>query len=544
MSKYGYPSSNGFKARAEVPEGHYSRLCDRASGEWDHFDEQQLANLADTMKRTNRDVTVRRKSLRERVPSGYVYLGQFIDHDITRDNRTLDDPPPAGTIAAGPDVEQTLNYRTPRLDLDLLYGRDPWRVPCIYEGALEPLRLRLGPVRMHRNLNFPYDLFRRSDGTPVVIDPRSDENLIVAQLHVLFAKFHNCVLQLLHQYPCLSPCDGTLFARARRFVTWHYQAIVLNEFLPRVAREDIVNEVGKGTFTLFPRPYTAEDCPMAIPAEFAAAAFRFGHSMVRNDGYVINYEPGLGTQSVMDILRMTHAGRGFNRFLPPEYIIRWELFFGSEIFGNKADFIDTYLATDLHELPVESVRTFRSRAESAQPCNICVRELCDKKSLSLPCLTLVRGSRMRLPSGQEFVKWYNRSKAANFKITKVPAEHMCPDVAAEGVFDKGGFRERTPLWYYLLREAAYDDEYDPEPIATYPYQKLGRAGSLIVAEVLNQVLNADPSSIRNAGISWRPPAFVFGESKVADTVDSMWNLIKFVNSPPSTWACCAGTAKR
>lgn len=68
--------------------------------------------------------------------SGYVYLGQFIDHDIARDIRLLDE--------TGCDVEHTLNYRTRCLDLDPLYGKDPSTVPCIYE---DDGRLMLGQTK-------------------------------------------------------------------------------------------------------------------------------------------------------------------------------------------------------------------------------------------------------------------------------------------------------------------------------------------------------------------------------------------------------------
>src|SRR5881392_1728642 len=121
----------------EIPEAHYSRLCPRPGGYWDEFDAAHLAMLASLMCDSPAKRKAREKEIKGlvTVPSGYVYFGQFIDHDITRDIRKLKD--------AGPDVEQTLNYRTPRLDLDLLYGRDPAAVSCIYENDGERLRLDL-----------------------------------------------------------------------------------------------------------------------------------------------------------------------------------------------------------------------------------------------------------------------------------------------------------------------------------------------------------------------------------------------------------------
>ncbi len=56
------------------------------------------------------------------IPSGFTYLGQFVDHDITFD--------PTSSLERFNDPEGLRNFRTPRFDLDSLYGRGPdWRGP-------------------------------------------------------------------------------------------------------------------------------------------------------------------------------------------------------------------------------------------------------------------------------------------------------------------------------------------------------------------------------------------------------------------------------
>ena len=52
------------------------------------------------------------------IPAGYTYLGQFIDHDLTMDRTT---------VMLGEDVRPVdmLQGRSPRLDLDSLYGNGP-----------------------------------------------------------------------------------------------------------------------------------------------------------------------------------------------------------------------------------------------------------------------------------------------------------------------------------------------------------------------------------------------------------------------------------
>ena len=69
------------------------------------------------------------------IPAGFTYLGQFIDHDITFD------PTPFGARRAGP--RRTVNLRTPRLDLDSLYGGGPDVQPYLYE----PRRARAAAAR-------------------------------------------------------------------------------------------------------------------------------------------------------------------------------------------------------------------------------------------------------------------------------------------------------------------------------------------------------------------------------------------------------------
>src|SRR6266576_5105657 len=58
------------------------------------------------------------------IPAGYTYLGQFIDHDITFD--------PASSLQQKNDPDALVDFRTPRLDLDNLYGRGPGDQPYMY----------------------------------------------------------------------------------------------------------------------------------------------------------------------------------------------------------------------------------------------------------------------------------------------------------------------------------------------------------------------------------------------------------------------------
>ena len=494
----------------EVPEGQYGRLCPSTSGHWAPHDESQLAILAQKMRAP--DPVVKGVEPRHVMRSGYVYLGQFIDHDITRDISLLDE--------AGPDTDRTQNYRTPCLDLDLLYGKDPATVPCLYHDGG---KLKLGSTLDSGNEKGSpdNDLFRRPDGTAVVVDARSDENLIIAQLHVLFAKFHNKVLDLLATNPALSPgpVRASLFEQARRFVTWHYQWIVLNDFLPSFIQRATLDDIETNGLYLYPRAYTPADYPMAVPVEFSVAAFRFGHSMVRPS--YMNRPHEFIDAAVL--IMMTKKGEGITSELPANFTIDWSRFFTEPQRVNRGEIIDTFITPALYDLPPMAVQAFRRQQLGVSASRSIYR---DKMIPPLPELTLRRGSRVRLPSGEEFA---NRFGYTPLSADLIPAQHGDADF-----FQQPGFKNRTPLWYYILREAVVEGVTEPEKgNEHWNIQKLGTIGGRIVAETMHQLLNADYKSIRHAGKNWRPPQFVFGDLPDLRAIETMQDLVSFVTGLPA-----------
>ena len=68
------------------------------------------------------------------IPAGYTYFGQFVDHDITFD--------PTPMSVKEQDMGALVDFRTPALDLDNVYGRGPADQPYMYEK--DGLRLRVG----------------------------------------------------------------------------------------------------------------------------------------------------------------------------------------------------------------------------------------------------------------------------------------------------------------------------------------------------------------------------------------------------------------
>ena len=315
-----------------------------------------------------------------KIPAGFTYLGQFIDHDITFD------PTPASARPRRPG--RTVNRRTPRLDLDSLYGGGPDVQPYLYEhDAPHRLLLAAGP---------PLDLARNHEDVALIGDPRNDENAIVSQLHLLFARFHNRIAD-----------DVGSFEKARRLVLRHYHWIVLDDYLPK-----ILGRRFKG-----PRKHFRPEGEPFIPVEFSGAAFRFGHSMVKPDYEIV---PPPEVPSLIGVKGVTLFPflLGFRK-LEPERVISWERFFATtDAKPQDSSAIDTRLAGKLYELPFDGEPALARR-------------------------TLLRGIKLGLPSGQDL--------ATELGVRALDEK----DLLLDGVPEPARTRlaRSTPLWYWILCEA-------------------------------------------------------------------------------------------
>lgn len=374
------------------------------------------------------------------LPSGYTYLGQFVDHDISFD--------PVSSHDRLRDPDGLHNVRTPRFDLDSVYGAGRSDSPFLYDEE-DPAKLLVG--RNSSNIHEPVDLPRNHQGRALIGDPRNDVHVVVSQLHLAFIRFHNAIVD--HLRTRFVP-DEELLAEARRLTCWHYQWVVIDDYLRRLVGPQIVDSV----FVRHPRTGTASahleffswrSAPF-MPVEFSGAAYRFGHSQVR-DAYRINDEveplPILTDIRVPNPLQ--HLG-GF-RPLPKKWTVQWKHFFplGTSP-PQPSRRIDTRLAGPMRKLPQNIDH--------------------DRRSLAL--LNLLRGKALALPSGQS---------VATAMGTSVPNSKL-------------GLSGESPLWYYLLREAETLEE----------GVRLGPTGGRVVAEVLVGLLKGDPTSFLRAAARWRP----------------------------------------
>ena len=468
------------------PTGYYSRLFQEPSEPLAPKQENDLIKLGQAMRY---DIE-REGTLTPRV--GYTYFGQFVGHDLTHDTTPL--------AGARKDPELTANYRTPYLDLGHVYGGGPKNSPNLYEGKPGAEVFKIGattPGAYKRDLSFENGVLLIGDQE----DTRNLDNLILRQLHVVFLKFHNeAVKQLCARPPLVRGIEsfdsGTIFERAQRLVRWHYQWIVRHDFITRILHTDVWAH--RNQFRLRGQSQTR----FSIPIEFSLAAFRFGHSMVRN-AYGLNCR-----QKRVELPELMRRGQNLSP-IPDDFIIEWGRFFdGLPASGPVASssYLDTNIAASLHGLSLSTVRLSSPMEYTAEPA-------------SLPVRTLIRGARARLPSGQEVAD-------ALLEQGRIkPQDRLTSAQLTEGtsnqsgnVLQEVGLDRNTPLFYYLLKESEIRAS----------GKTLGPIGSYIIANVLQGALEADRHSYMSvAGPKWKLPLWRF-PSGSRRPVNSLIKIIQLI----------------
>lgn len=359
--------------------------------------------------------------------AGWPIFGQFVAHDITADRSIL---------RSHTDSAELHNARSPLLNLECLYGDGPTGHPFLYQRD-DPAKFLLGLEGL--------DVPRNAEGIALIGDPRNDSYVIMSQLHLAMLKAHNAFVD---EVRLNGGANDRVFDEAARLLRWHYQWIVLNEFLPALVGETVAEQVLREGPRWF-RPGHAG----FIPLEFAHAAYRYGHCQIRH-----RYQLNLETDPVPifpDLL-------GF-RAVPLERTVDWALFFDAPgaTSAQRSKKIDGKLVRSLIELP------------------IAITGECEKEAYhSLAVRDLQRGQGVRLPSGE--------AVARHIGIAPLTAEQI-------GIASTGWSGE-TPLWYYILREAD----------ACTGGHRLGPVGGQIVTEVLVGLIDADATSFRQNDKGWRP----------------------------------------
>ncbi|WP_334188659.1 peroxidase family protein [Noviherbaspirillum sp.] len=408
------------------------------------------------------------------MPAGMTFLGQFLDHDVTLDKNSL--------LNENALPEQTQNFRTAAFDLDSLYGDGPADSPHLYETSTGRIRFVVQAIpdsdAVSRRGAVRDDVPRNGAGTAIIGDSRNDQNIILSQLHLALLSFHNAVTDHLARQPEYRQASpDRIFNDARRLVTWHYQWIILHEFLPvLIGQRQLDRILSQGTQFFRPEQRPDGRGMTRIPVEFAVAAYRFGHSQVR-PSYRLNFGPTSGSPFfafVFDDTINPNATdpddlRGGKR--APRRFVDWQTFFDfgdGNVRPNKR--IDTKLSSVLMHLPGARLPSPGLPFDGLQ---------------SLPARTLTRHVNFGLPSGQAI------ARRMNLRVL-TPAE--LGDLSHLAADSSHTLDTSTPLFFYILREAEVMEG----------GLRLGPVGSGIVGEVFVGLLKADNASILNAAPDWTP----------------------------------------
>jgi hypothetical protein len=398
---------------------------------------------------------------------GYTYFGQFIDHDLTKDESALDD------LTTPP--HKRPNKQSPKLDLSHLYGGGPESRDSagLYEyGA----RLKLGePGKSGVAFDIYTDPVTKKR---VLADDRSGENWILRQITAVFARLHNFAVD--HCDPSIAGLPE--FERARLQTTWQFQWLVRNDYLRTVLDPGVYTTVFS-TDNYKPR---FEWDTFSIPVEFTVAAFRFGHSMVRSSYRF----------SSVEVAQEVELAKIFGRVedrtgkIPDDFEINWGFFFqgAAPNTGNPvtARPIDTQITDPLHHIPPELARLF----------NIGTRFAADDPP-QLPVRTLRRGAAMKLPAGQDVADFFGVPALTEDELIR----NSKGEITNAGItLKKYGMVKETPLWYYILKESEVWSNGN----------SVGPTGSYIIAETIHAALRYDDDSyLKHEAMGGRPPLWRF-----------------------------------
>lgn len=398
--------------------------------------------------------------------AGTTFFGQFMDHDVTFDETSRLGRPIAPL--------RLPNTRTAAFDLDTLYGRGPFGGPL---SSLPPYYNPGDPVKLKVESGGVFEDVPRNPTTmaAIIADPRNDQHMMMTGLTTAFSLFHNrAVDEVRSQFPGISSQNA--FNEARKFTTWHYQWLILHEFLPQIIGQDRIDDI-LNNGRKFYNPLRG-----FIPVEFSVG-YRFAHSMVR-PSYRANlqgntnpsgcnspaffgliFDPSGSQEGRPDPEDLRGGARASRRF------IGWQTFFQfnqvvngqdqtNQIRRNKR--IDTHISTPLLNLPLQAI------PGGAPPTSLMQRNL-------------LRHLTFGLPSGQDLARTVGVPVLTSNELSELDSIYPTFDTS-------------TPMWYYILKEAELKEE----------GLRLGALGSRIIGEVIIGLLQVDPNSYLRVNPNWLP----------------------------------------
>jgi hypothetical protein len=369
------------------------------------------------------------------------------------------------------------------------------------------------------NTNGVLDLQRNTDGTAVIPDPRNDENQITSQLMLAYLLFHNKIADANPSWK---------FTRVQNTVIQYHQWIIYKQFMPLLFGQSVIDELNAGKRRFYdPGQFVARP---VMPVEFSTAAYRFGHSMVRN-AYSLNptlspnNTPSRNTlftgvggalgQSGGGLVADLHGGQP----LAADHVIDWGNF-ANELYdsskpGQSLQVFKSIGADGLHMIGQsmfgQPPGTKLLGTGAGLPIGTQPGDAQPSGSNSIAYRDLIRQFFYLLPSGQDVAAAYGFTPAS-------PTTVIDPSTVP-------GFSSGTPLWFYIMWEAQNQNAGGP---TTNDFDNTGTAGDLqnvalgpvgahINADVFLRILQLDNRGILDGSFSPAPPiAPTPGQFGIAD----------------------------
>jgi hypothetical protein len=469
----------GLDSTASSPlfQGRFGRMFrELPAAQFGRTDDENIDNLANLAKAMSADPDDPKDGPDEEesgIPALYTYFGQFIDHDLTFD--------PDSSLQSQNDPDALTDYRNPAFDLDCVYGRGPDDQPYMYDKEKAFL---LGDRIQGGSDPQASDLARAANQRAIIGDPRNDENVMVSQLQGLFLRFHNQMLQ---------DNLGKELHEIQQLVRFHYQYVVLNDFLPRVVHSSVLSDLKNGgKYDKAKLQFYKPKHEAFMPVEFSVAAYRLGHSMVR-PGYRLN---DAILRPIFPTPKISEGLTGFQK-MNPAWAIDWGRFIDVEIRkydGSAAEKakrlqfayrLDTSLVNPLANLPPSVASDPSSLAER----------------------NLRRGWRLGLPSGQAVAQKMGVTALDDKDILIGKAVDKPEKPLRDILSISPVFTRNCPLWTYILAEAMHYREKVKIPVkgsVTISTPRLGPVGGRILAEVFLGLMFYDKHSMLNLAPNWQP----------------------------------------